>query len=117
MGGTVVTLGLVLAVGCGSAPSGEGEAPAEPSASISGSAGASPSQGDSSRATDSGPEPQGSDWCQFLGPFGTSVSPETGIIAPWPAGGLRVIWQKPIGMGYGMPAISQGRLFLFDRHG
>jgi len=52
-----------------------------------------------------------------LGPFGTSVSPETGIIAPWPANGLRVIWQKPIGMGYGMPAVSQGRLFLFDRHG
>jgi outer membrane protein assembly factor BamB len=90
---TLLALGL-LAGGCGASHSREGEAPAE-----------------------SLIEPEGSDWRQFLGPLGTSVSPETAIITPWRARGLRVIWQKPIGMGYGMPAISEGRLFLFDRHG
>src|SRR5436190_23062273 len=30
----------------------------------------------------------GSDWEPFLGPFGTSVSPEKGIISPWPKQGL-----------------------------
>lgn len=58
----------------------------------------------------------GSDWPGFLGPTGDSVSSETGIVSPWPANGLRVVWQIPTGIGYGVPAISKGRLFLFDRH-
>src|SRR5260370_28123429 len=59
----------------------------------------------------------GNDWPRFLGPFGTSVSAEKGMISPWPAKGLKLVWQKPMGTGYGMPAISQGRLFQFDRDG
>src|SRR5262245_46191167 len=62
------------------------------------------------------PESASNDWPQFLGPLGTSVSAEKGIISPWPDQGLRVIWQTPIGEGYGMPAVSQGRLFQLDRH-
>jgi outer membrane protein assembly factor BamB len=58
---------------------------------------------------------QAGDWPRFLGPLGTSVSPEKGIIAPWPAQGLRVLWHKELGSGYGAPAISAGRLFVFDR--
>jgi outer membrane protein assembly factor BamB len=58
----------------------------------------------------------GDDWPGFLGPLGTSVSTEKGIIAPWPANGLRVVWHKEVGVGYGMPSVSRGRLFQFDRH-
>jgi outer membrane protein assembly factor BamB len=58
-----------------------------------------------------------SDWPGFLGPTGDSVSPEKGIIHPWPKEGLRIVWHKRLGTGYGMPSISQGRLFQFDRHG
>jgi outer membrane protein assembly factor BamB len=58
---------------------------------------------------------QASDWTQFLGPFGTSVSPEKGIIAPWPAQGLRVLWHKELGSGYGAPSIQGERLYVFDR--
>jgi outer membrane protein assembly factor BamB len=57
----------------------------------------------------------GDDWPRFLGPQGISVSTEKGIITPWPAKGLRVVWHKQTSVGYGMPAISRGRLFLFDR--
>ncbi len=57
----------------------------------------------------------GDDWPRFLGPQGNSVSTEKGIIAPWPAKGLRVVWHKQTSVGYGMPTISRGRLFLFDR--
>jgi outer membrane protein assembly factor BamB len=56
------------------------------------------------------------DWPGFLGPTGDGISPEKGIIAPWPKDGLRVVWHKPTGMGYGMPSIRDGRLYLFDRH-
>ena len=58
----------------------------------------------------------GSDWPCFLGPSGTGTSPEIGIIAPWRSKGLRLIWQRELGTGYGMPAVSLGRLFVFDRH-
>lgn len=60
---------------------------------------------------------QGSDWPRFLGPLGTSVSTEKGIITPWPKGGLKFVWQKQVGAGYGMPTISNGKLYHFDRNG
>jgi outer membrane protein assembly factor BamB len=59
----------------------------------------------------------GCDWPAFLGPTGDSVSPEKGIITPWPKHGLRIVWHKEVGEGFGMPSISKGRLFLFDRVG
>jgi outer membrane protein assembly factor BamB len=60
---------------------------------------------------------QGEDWPRFLGPRGDGTSKEVGIISPWPKEGLRVVWERRTGVGYGMPAISRGRLFQFDRHG
>src|SRR5262245_30981749 len=56
------------------------------------------------------------DWPKFLGPFGTSVSAEKGIITPWPKAGLKVVWHKKLGTGYGPPVISRGKVFVFDRH-
>jgi outer membrane protein assembly factor BamB len=58
----------------------------------------------------------GDDWPGFLGPLGTSVSTEKGIVTPWPAKGPRIVWEKEVGIGYAMPSISRGRLFQFDRH-
>ncbi len=57
----------------------------------------------------------GSDWPSFLGPTGDSVSTEKGIISPWPEKGLRKVWGEEAGNGYVAPAISNGRLFFFDR--
>jgi outer membrane protein assembly factor BamB len=66
---------------------------------------------------DLGTRKAGVDWPGFLGPTGDGVSPETGIVAPWPAEGLRVVWEMRLGTGYAMPSVSRGRLFLFDRVG
>jgi outer membrane protein assembly factor BamB len=60
---------------------------------------------------------QANDWPKFLGPLGTSVSTEKGILAPWPKDGPKILWHMEIGIGYGMPTISKGKLFHFDRHG
>jgi outer membrane protein assembly factor BamB len=57
----------------------------------------------------------GSDWPCFLGPTGDSISSEKGIVSPWPKEGPRILWHRRLGEGYGMPAISRGRLFVFDR--
>src|SRR5688572_13444924 len=58
----------------------------------------------------------GSDWPRFLGPLGTGASPESGIRTDW-TGGLRILWQLPVGEGYCAPVVADGRLFHFDRHG
>ena len=66
---------------------------------------------------DLGTRKRGNDWPVFLGPLGNGVSGEKGIIAPWPPEGPRVVWKKRVGVGYGMPVVSRGRLFQFDRQG
>jgi outer membrane protein assembly factor BamB len=57
----------------------------------------------------------GSDWPAFLGPQGDGTSTEKGVTA-WPEEGPKIVWSKKVGTGYGMPAVSRGRLFQFDRH-
>lgn len=69
----------------------------------------------SSEVADLGTRKQGVDWPGFLGPTGDSKSPETGILHPWPDKGLRLVWKRDLGIGYGGPAISRGRLFQCDR--
>ena len=64
---------------------------------------------------DLGTRKQGVDWPRFLGPTGDSKSSERGIITKWPEAGPRVVWHTRLGMGYCMPAVSRGRLFVFDR--
>ncbi len=69
------------------------------------------------RAEVAGTPTQGSDWPQFLGPLGTSVATEKGILTPWPEKGLPIVWQRQMATGYAMPVISKGKLFLFERQG
>ncbi len=57
----------------------------------------------------------GQDWPCFLGPTGDSKSTEQGILTPWPANGPPIIWQRNVDTGYGMPSVSRGRLFQFER--
>jgi outer membrane protein assembly factor BamB len=59
----------------------------------------------------------GADWPNFLGPSQDSVSPETGLLASWPAEGPKVVWHRAIGEGYGPPAVQKGRLFHVERVG
>jgi outer membrane protein assembly factor BamB len=55
------------------------------------------------------------DWPRFLGPTADGKSPETGIVAPWPANGPRVVWHRKVGTGYGIGCVSQGKYYHFDR--
>jgi outer membrane protein assembly factor BamB len=70
---------------------------------------------DSPLPPDLGTRKAGVDWPAFLGPTADSVSPEKGLIAPWPKEGPRVVWAKRLREGYAAPAISRGRCFVFDR--
>ena len=58
---------------------------------------------------------EGSDWPIFLGPHGTGVSDETGLLDEWPAAGPAVLWEQRIGKGYSSPSIRGDRLVIHHR--
>lgn len=58
-----------------------------------------------------------SDWPRFLGPTGDGVSTETNLATRIPAGGFRVVFDRPTGTGYAAPSVAAGRLIIFHRVG
>ncbi len=54
------------------------------------------------------------DWPQWLGPKRDGVWRDTGLVEKFPAGGPKVLWKEPIGVGYAGPAIAGGKLFVTD---
>ncbi len=57
------------------------------------------------------------DWPTLLGPNQNGISPEKGIIAPWPKDGLKKLWECELGIGYAPPVVAAGKLYHFDRFG
>ena len=55
------------------------------------------------------------DWPQYFGPKRDSTSTEKGILRSWPKEGPKVLWTAPVGIGYGGPAVSGGKVYLLDR--
>lgn len=62
-----------------------------------------------------GKRTQGEDWPAFLGPRGDGTSIETGIKPELWKPHPKLVWQLPLGMSYGGPAIAKGRVLQFDR--
>ena len=59
----------------------------------------------------------GVDWPAFLGPTGDGKSPEIGILTDWSGSKLKILWQRKLGVGYGIGSVSRGRFFQCDRFG
>ncbi len=57
------------------------------------------------------------DWPQFLGPERNGVYAGPPLARMWPAGGPRVAWRRPVGLGFAGPVVASGRLILFHRVG
>jgi outer membrane protein assembly factor BamB len=57
------------------------------------------------------------DWPQFLGLNRDGTSAERGLLASWPRGGPRALWQKKVGEGYSGPVVADGKVILFHRVG
>jgi outer membrane protein assembly factor BamB len=55
------------------------------------------------------------DWPGYLGPKRDGTSAEKGLLRTWPKEGLQVLWSVPVGVGYGGPAISGGKVYVLDR--
>ena len=58
------------------------------------------------------------DWPQWRGPNRDGLSPETGLLEEWPAGGPKLVWQqKDIGEGYSTPAVVGDRIYVMGSRG
>jgi outer membrane protein assembly factor BamB len=55
------------------------------------------------------------DWPQYLGLKRDGTSTEKGLLRSWPKAGPKVLWTVPVGIGYGGPAVSAGKVYLLDR--
>lgn len=59
----------------------------------------------------------GEDWPIFLGPQGTSISAEAGLLESWPESGPPVLWKAKLGVGYSAPSVRGNRLVVTHRQG
>src|SRR6266568_2729757 len=58
------------------------------------------------------------DWPQWRGVERNGISPETGLLKSWPAGGPPLVWKtQGLGEGYSAFSISGGRLFTQGQRG
>jgi outer membrane protein assembly factor BamB len=55
------------------------------------------------------------DWPQYYGLKRDGTSAEKGILRSWPKEGPKLLWTTPVGIGYGGPAVSAGKVYLLDR--
>lgn len=55
------------------------------------------------------------DWPGYLGLRRDGTSAEKGLLRAWPTEGPTVLWTAPLGVGFGGPAVSRGRVYLLDR--
>ncbi|MDO8544655.1 MAG: PQQ-like beta-propeller repeat protein [Opitutaceae bacterium] len=57
------------------------------------------------------------EWPHFLGPHHNATTNESELLARWPAGGPRLVWEMATGEGYACPVLGGGRLVYFHRVG
>ena len=50
-------------------------------------------------------------WPNWMGSCHDGISQETGWSTDWPGGGLPIVWQREIGIGFSSVSIAGGRLF------
>jgi hypothetical protein len=55
------------------------------------------------------------DWPWIYGPRRNSTSDQKGLLRSWPKEGPKVLWTAPVGVGFGGPAVSGGKVYLLDR--
>ena len=55
------------------------------------------------------------DWPWVFGPNRNLTSDQTRLLRTWPKEGPKVLWKAAVGIGFGGPAISGGRVYLLDR--
>ncbi|MGB4291348.1 MAG: PQQ-binding-like beta-propeller repeat protein [Bacteroidales bacterium] len=55
------------------------------------------------------------DWPQAFGPNRNNTSPQKGLLRSWPEKGPEVLWRVDVGIGFGGPAVKDGKVYILDR--
>jgi len=55
------------------------------------------------------------DWPSIYGPTGNGKSTQKGLLRSWPETGPKLLWTVPMSVGFGGPAVSDGKVYLLDR--
>jgi len=55
------------------------------------------------------------DWPWIYGPNRNLTSDQKGLLKTWPKEGPKVLWTAPLGVGFGGPAVSGGKVYVLDR--
>lgn len=55
------------------------------------------------------------DWPSIYGPNRNNTSDQKGLLRTWPAEGPKVLWTAAVGVGFGGPAVGDGKVYLLDR--
>ena len=55
------------------------------------------------------------DWPWIYGPKRDNTSVQKGLLRTWPEGGPKVLWTAPVNVGFGGPAVKDGKVYLLDR--
>jgi len=55
------------------------------------------------------------DWPQYLGPNRNGISAQKNLLHTWPQSGPEVLWRVNVGIGFGGPAVKEGKVYLLDR--
>ena len=63
----------------------------------------------------SAPSAFAADWPSIYGPKGNSNSDQKGLLRTWPESGPKLLWTVPMNVGFGGPAVSDGKVYLIDR--
>ena len=63
------------------------------------------------------PKSETHDWPQWRGPNRDGLSTETDLLASWPTGGPRLLWQQSSGEGFSSVAVVKGRLYTMVQDG
>jgi len=56
-----------------------------------------------------------SDWPSIYGPTGNANSDQKGLLRAWPEAGPKLLWSAPMNVGFGGPAVGDGKVYLLDR--
>lgn len=55
------------------------------------------------------------DWPGIYGPRKNHTSEQKRLLRAWPEAGPKVLWTLPMNVGFGGPAVSDGKVYLLDR--
>jgi outer membrane protein assembly factor BamB len=55
------------------------------------------------------------DWPWVYGPRQDNTSDQKGLLRTWPKDGPKSLWTAPVGVGFGGPAVRDGKVYLLDR--